>query len=114
VAGLPGLARRRADHRLAAWDIMQLGLRDGSGRPKAPGHAGLGNYFDALGVGASLGRLLRTEDEKSRASVVVLGHGYGSAASPRLQRRRRTITLNGSAFTIVGVAAPRFGGTYIV
>lgn len=100
---------------LAAWDIMQLGLRDGSGpTERAWGMLVSGNYFDALGVGASLGRRLRIDDEQGRAPVVVLGHGYW-------QRRfagdssvvGRTITLNGSAFTIVGVAAPRFGGTYI-
>jgi predicted permease len=104
---------RTAD--LAAWDMMQLGLRDGSGATeRAWGMLVSGNYFAALGVKASLGRVLRIEDEQRREPVVVLGHGYW-------QRRfagdsgviGRSIALNGSAFTIVGVAAPRFGGTYI-
>jgi predicted permease len=100
---------------LAAWDIMQLGLRDGSGpTERAWGMVVSGNYFEDLHVRAALGRVLRMEDEQRRAPVAVLGHGFW-------QRRfagdssviGRTITLNGSAFTIVGVAAPRFGGTYI-
>ena len=100
---------------LAAWDIMQLGLRDGSGpTERAWGMLVSGNYFEDLHVRAALGRVLRMEDEQRRAPVAVLGHGFW-------QRRfagdssviGRNITLNGAAFTIVGVAAPRFGGTYI-
>ncbi len=100
---------------LAAWDMMQLGLRDGTEpTERAWGMLVSGNYFEALQVRAMLGRLLRIEDEQRGEPVVVLGHGYW-------QRRfagdssviGRSITLNGSAFTIVGVAAPRFGGTYV-
>ena len=100
---------------LAAWDIMQLGLRDGSGpTERAWGMLVSGNYFEDLQVRAALGRVLRIEDEQRRAPVAVLGHGFW-------QRRfagdssviGRSITLNGSAYTIVGVAAPRFGGNYI-
>jgi len=98
---------------LAAWDIWQLGLRDGAGpTERAWGMTVSGNYFEALQVRPALGRVLRLEDEATRAPVAVLGHGYW-------QRRfagdsgviGRTVTLNGAAFTIVGVAARRFGGT---
>jgi predicted permease len=100
---------------LAAWDLMQLGLRDGPGQAeRAWGDMVSGNYFEMLHVPAAFGRVLRIQDEQAHAPVVVLGHSYW-------QRRfagdsgviGRTITLNGSAFTIVGVAAPRFGGTYV-
>ena len=100
---------------LAAWDIWQLGLRDGPGpTERAWGMTVSGNYFETLRVRAALGRVLRMEDEQSRTPVAVLGHGYW-------QRRfagdsgviGRTVSLNGAAFTIVGVAAPRFGGTYV-
>ncbi len=100
---------------LAAWQISQLGLREGSGpTERAWGMLVSGNYFESLEVGATIGRLLRVDDEVNRAPVVVLGHGFW-------QRRfasdasvvGRSITLNGAAFTVVGVAAPRFGGTYI-
>ena len=100
---------------LAAWEMTQLGLREGTGpTERAWGMLVSGNYFEDLQVGAALGRVLRIGDEQERAPVVVLGHGFW-------QRRfasdssvvGRTITLNGTGFTIVGVAAPRFGGTYI-
>ncbi|MFI5279776.1 MAG: ABC transporter permease [Gemmatimonadales bacterium] len=99
---------------LAAWDMMQLGLRDGPAQAeRAWGDMVSGNFFEVLQVPAAFGRVLRIQDEQSRAPVVVLGHSYW--------RRRfagdsgvvgRTITLNGSAFTIVGVAARHFGGSY--
>jgi predicted permease len=98
---------------LAAFEILQLGLRSGDdAAERAWGMMVSGNYFDALDVAPALGRLLRADDEAQRAPVAVLGHDYW-------QRRfggdsgvvGRTIALNGAAFTIVGVAAPRFGGT---
>jgi predicted permease len=98
----------------AAWDMMQLGLRDGPAQAeRAWGDMVSGNYFEVLQVKAAFGRVLRIQDEQSHAPVVVLGNSYW--------RRRfaadsgvvgRIITLNGSSFTIVGVAAPRFGGSY--
>jgi predicted permease len=100
---------------LAAWQMTQLGLREGSGSTeRAWGMLVSGNYFEDLQVGAMLGRVLSLDDERERRPVAVLGHGYW-------QRRfasdssvvGQTVTLNGAAFTIVGVAAPRFGGTYI-
>jgi len=98
---------------LAAWDVMQLGLRNGTEpTERAWGMAVSGNYFDVLQVPASLGRVLRTDDELGRVPVAVLGHSYWQrrfAGDPGVIGR--TITLNGAAFTIVGVAAPRFGGT---
>ncbi len=100
---------------LAAWEMTQVGLREGSGATeRAWGMLVSGNYFGDLRVGATIGRVLSMDDERERAPVIVLGHGYW-------QRRfasdssvvGRVVTLNGAPFTIVGVAAPRFGGTYI-
>jgi predicted permease len=100
---------------LAAWEMAQLGLREGSGSTeRAWGMLVSGNYFEGLQVGTAMGRVLSMDDERQGTPVAVLGHGYW-------QRRfagdsgvlGRTITLNGAPFTIVGVAAPRFGGTYI-
>ena len=100
---------------LAAWEMTQLGLREGSGSTeRAWGMLVSGNYFEDLQVGATLGRVLSMDDERNRAPVAVLGHGFWQrhfASDSSVVGR--TITLNGAAFTIVGVAAPRFGGTYI-
>jgi predicted permease len=69
-----------------------------------------GSYFQTLEVTAALGRTLDSEDEKPGAMpVAVLDYGYWQRAfggSPGVIGR--TIRLNNSVFTIVGVADPRF------
>jgi predicted permease len=100
---------------LAAWDMLPVGLRDGSGPAERAWSVPVsGNFFEELQVRPALGRVLRMDDETGRLPVAVLGYRYW-------QRRfasdsgivGRTITLNGTGFTVVGVAARRFVGTYI-
>ena len=72
-----------------------------------------GNFFDVLGVRAALGRTLTPNDDLpgQPQAVVVISHSFW--------RRRfaldpaaigTAITLNGTPFTIVGVAPPEFLG----
>jgi predicted permease len=72
-----------------------------------------GNFFAALGAPVALGRALTPDDDVlGRDPVVVLGDGFWRR---RLAADRgvvgRTIVLQGTAFTVVGVAAPSFTGT---
>jgi predicted permease len=77
---------------------------------RIPGLRVSGSFFETLGAPAVLGRALRPDDDvPGRERVVVLSHG--------LWQRRfggdpgvvgRSITLNGDAFTVVGVMGPRF------
>jgi predicted permease len=71
-----------------------------------------GNYFTVLGARMSRGRALTWDDDRpGRAPVVVLGNGFWRrhlAADPSVVGR--TLILQGTAFTIVGVAAPDFIG----
>ena len=99
---------------LAAWDMKPVGLRDGTdASERAWSLLVSGNYFESLRVGAELGRVLRKEDETKRLPVAVLGYRYWQgrfAGDPDVIGR--SITLNGSAYTIVGVADRRFVGNY--
>src|SRR5262245_16067246 len=72
-----------------------------------------GDYFSVLGVNAALGRALTVEDDKIPKGhpVAVISHAYW--------RRRfgqdpgvlgKTITINLTPFTIVGVTSPEFFG----
>jgi len=73
-----------------------------------------GSYFPVLGLPAAAGRLLTPDDDKTagESHVVVLSYAYW-------QRRfgldpnavGRTITVNGQAMTVVGVAARNFDST---
>jgi predicted permease len=74
-----------------------------------------GEYFQLLGVPIALGRpLAEADDQESSAPVAVLGSAFadrlfgagGSALG-------RTIVVNGTIFTVVGVMAPAFTGDWI-
>ena len=72
----------------------------------AQGELVSGSYFETLGVIPALGRTLDSEDEKPEAEpVAVLDYAYWQRAfggSPSVIGR--TVRLNNSVFTIVGVA----------
>ena len=74
-----------------------------------------GNYFDLLGIGPFVGRLIGTGDNSPGAApVVVLSYAawqsfYGS--NPGIIGK--TISLQGHAFTVVGVAPSGFFGDRI-
>jgi predicted permease len=75
-----------------------------------------GNYFDVLGVGAQIGRTLTPADDTTPGGhpVAVLSHNYWMrrfAGDPAVLNR--SITLNGSPMTIVGVTPPGFYGIVV-
>ena len=75
-----------------------------------------GNYFPVLGVKAAAGRLLTESDDTQDGAnpVLVLSYGYWQrqfALSPAVLGK--TVRLNGSPFTIVGVAQPSFRGDVV-
>ncbi len=75
-----------------------------------------GNFFDVLGVAPFLGRTFRPGEDEAplRDAVVVLGHGLWQrrfAGDPGVVGRE--VTLNGRAFTVIGVAPPEFRGSIV-
>jgi len=72
-----------------------------------------GNYFDVLGIRPALGRVFNAADDRTPGAhpIAVLSYGFW-------QRRfggdssvlNKTLTVNGHALTIVGVAASGFSG----
>jgi predicted permease len=72
-----------------------------------------GNFFQVLGVGAAVGRVLTPQDDGAPESnpVVVLSHTYWStkcASNPAILNQ--TLTLNGHPMVVIGVAEARFHG----
>ncbi len=72
-----------------------------------------GNFFQVLGVKPQIGRTFRPEEDKvaGKDAVVVLSHDLWVsefAASPSIAGR--TLLLNGTQFTIIGVAPETFPG----
>ena len=69
-----------------------------------------GNYFTTLGVGPAEGRLLGASDETAPGAnpVVVLSFDYWKTHLAEAPVVGRTLLINGTPFTILGVAAPGF------
>ncbi len=100
---------------LASFEMRSFGLRvDSSVGDVEPAFGELvaGNYFPLLGLTPTRGRLLAETDDRAGAPpVVVLSDAFWKN---RLGQANdvvgRTIVLNGTAFTVVGVAPERFAG----
>jgi putative ABC transport system permease protein len=99
---------------LAGYSFVGLRLA-GKGDPEPiPGMMTTANYFGVLGIKPALGRLfLPDEDLHRTVPVAVLSY---SAWVNRFGREPgvigRSITLNGIAFTVVGVTQEGFKGTF--
>src|SRR5215212_8564225 len=102
---------------LAAWGELSAALATGDGVERAYGVLVSGNYFQVLGLRPALGRLLTPDDDQVQGAhpVVVLSHSSW--------RRRfggdsgivgRVVRLNGTAFTVTGVAPAGFTSTIAV
>jgi predicted permease len=72
-----------------------------------------GNYFDALGVAAAQGRIIRDEDNRAEdaSPVAVISHGcWRRRFGGRPGVVGQTILLNGASYTVIGVAPAGFAG----
>ena len=69
-----------------------------------------GNYFETLGVKPALGRLFVSSDETTEGAnpVAVLSFDYWRTHLAETPVQGKTLLINGTPFTIVGVAAPGF------
>ena len=70
------------------------------------------NFFSVLGARTAVGRLFLPEKDQTPGPVAVLSYRFWQrrfAADPRVSGK--TLLLNGTPFTILGVASPDFVGT---
>ena len=99
---------------LVAYSLAPMNWRAAGDPQRVFGEMVSGNYFTMLGVSPALGRTFAPEDDATpdRNAVVVLSYNFWQrrlAANPAVVGT--SITLNGRAFTIVGVAREDFRGT---
>jgi len=72
------------------------------------------NYFDLLGVPASMGRVFVEEDGQTQTPVVILSeHLWRTRLASDANIVGRQISLNGFGFTVVGVMPKNFTGTEV-
>jgi predicted permease len=99
------------EHLAAAIAVPVSFILTGSGEPEHL-RAGVvtGNYFEALGVSAALGRTFQLENEQSgRERVVVLSHGLWQqrfGGDPNVVGRQ--LTLDNKSFEVLGVMPAGF------
>jgi macrolide transport system ATP-binding/permease protein len=96
-----------------AFRLVSMSMRADGDAVRAYGALVSGNYFEFLGVRPALGRAFRTDEATvpDRDAVLVISHEFWTrvfGGDPSAVGR--AVTLNGRAFTIVGVAPPSFHG----
>jgi putative ABC transport system permease protein len=102
---------------LLAWsDVDYLNVSGHGTTQTATGELVSGNFFETLGVTPALGRVFSMNDETTSGAnpVAVLSYGYWSrqfGADPLILNK--TLSLNGVALTIVGVARKDFYGVQV-
>jgi predicted permease len=107
---------RSFDGGLAAYRNREMSVATGSGAELIRGGIVSGNFFAVVGARPHVGRLLGpADDDRAAESASVLGHAlwqrlFGADSSVI----GSTIQLNGSPFTIVGVADPEFRGLEVL
>ncbi len=94
----------------------EVGNRSGDASTPAGGRCVSGNYFRTLGVSPFLGRTLSPDDQTAPGAnpVVVLAHHFWKRrfGSDRGMVGSR-LTVNGTPYTVVGIAPPGFVGTNV-
>lgn len=99
---------------LIAYRIQPVGISYGGKNSHIWGYEASGNYFDALGVHALLGRTFTPEDDQRTSPRAVIVISYSSwrnrfAGEPNIVGRK--VKLNGLDYSILGVMQPAFTGT---
>ncbi len=97
-------------HGLIAAAPKSVGVTWNNRAEPVPAEMVSGNYFETLGVRPALGRLFGAGDETTAGAnaVVVLSFDYWKNHLAEAAVVGKTLLVNGTLFTIVGVAAPGF------
>jgi putative ABC transport system permease protein len=95
---------------LIAESPATLGVTWSDHAESVPGEMVSGNYFATLGVRPAAGRLFGTSDETAAGAnpVAVLSFDYWKTHLAEAPVVGKTLLVNGTPFTIIGVAAPGF------
>ena len=97
---------------MAAYTFAPMGMTRGNETMNVLGQLVSGNYFDLLEVRPALDRAFLPEEDTTPNGhpVAVLSHKFWRKLGGDRGLIGATITLNGRAFTVVGVAPAGFGG----
>lgn len=100
---------------VAAWGRVTLTIATGARGTAVYANMVSGNYFDTLGVRPALGRFFAPDEDRTPGThpVIVVSHDFWtSKLGADSSAIGRTVMVNGSPFTIIGVAPQAFRGVY--
>ena len=99
---------------MAAFTFAQVNWSNGNESEQIPTQLVSGNYFSLLGAQPFLGRGFLPDEDRSPTAVAVVSYGFWErslGADPAIVGR--TLTLNRTPFTVVGIAPRGFTGTLL-
>jgi predicted permease len=101
---------------LSAHNLAMVGLRDGDSTRRLFVDIVTREFFDTFGVTPALGRVFTADEERPGADrpVAIVSDALWRRLGGTPQVVGQSITLNGRAFTVVGVAPPGFGGSIVL
>ena len=100
---------------VAAWGRVALTIAAGTEGVPIGGNMVSGNFFDILGVRPALGRFFAPDETRTPSShpVIVVSHPFWtSRLGSDPAAIGRTLLVNGTPFTLIGVAPAEFHGIY--
>jgi len=102
-------AFRSGESRLS---VRKTGPQSGEQAQRASAHLVAGNYFSVLGVGAMRGRVLTEADDAANAqpAAVISNKYWQEQLAGDAKIVGKTLILNGTNFTVVGITPPEFFG----
>jgi len=101
---------------VAAFSSISLAYESGGQTEALVGELVTGNFFEVLGVRIVPGRAFLAEEDKrgSPVRVAIISHAFWKERlNANAAVAGTSMTLNGSAYTIVGVAPPQFVGAAV-
>jgi len=99
---------------MGAFAFAQVNYSAGNEALPIPAQVVTANYFSLLGATPALGRGFLPEEEAKATPVAVVSHGFWErtlGSDPAVIGR--TISLNRTPFTVIGVAPEHFSGTVL-
>jgi len=107
--------RNRTLSGVAAWSKTDLTITSGGTGRSVYGNLVSGNFFSVLGVRPAIGRFFLPEEDATPLThpVIVVSHEFWrSALGGDSSAVGRTVGVNGTSFTLIGVAPQEFRGVF--
>jgi macrolide transport system ATP-binding/permease protein len=99
---------------MAAFTFAQVNWSNGNASEQILLQVAAGSYFSVLGTQPAIGRGFAPEEDVKATPVIVLSHGFWERSLGRDPSIvGRTLTINRTPFTVIGIMPDGFTGTFL-